>query len=139
IELDASAIMQGEPAPPPVVINDRAYTIRVRFPEQTRSSMDAIRNTLLVSSTGRTATLGSLAGVVELPGQTEIRRENLQRDVAVTARLEGLNLGAGIAAVQKAVNSLNLPPAIRVVYGGAYEEQQRCFRDLVTVLALAIV
>ena len=35
IELDTSrAIMQGEPAPAPVVINDRAYTIRVRFPEQ---------------------------------------------------------------------------------------------------------
>ena len=36
VELDASAIMQGEPAPTPVVVNDRAYTIRVRFPEQTR-------------------------------------------------------------------------------------------------------
>ena len=32
IELDASAILQGEPAPTPVVVNDRAYTIRVRFP-----------------------------------------------------------------------------------------------------------
>ncbi len=32
IELDASAILQGEPAPPPVVVNDRTYTIRVRFP-----------------------------------------------------------------------------------------------------------
>jgi multidrug efflux pump subunit AcrB len=30
IELDASAIMQGEPATTPVVVNDRAYTIRVR-------------------------------------------------------------------------------------------------------------
>ena len=41
----------------------------------------------------------------ELPGQTEIRRENLQRDVAVTARLEGRDLGSGIAAVQKVVTS----------------------------------
>ena len=37
IELDASAILQGEPAPTPVVVNDRAYTIRVRFPESTRA------------------------------------------------------------------------------------------------------
>ena len=50
IELDASAILQGEPATTPVVVNDRAYTIRVRFPEQTRASVDAIRNTLLVSA-----------------------------------------------------------------------------------------
>jgi CzcA family heavy metal efflux pump len=139
IELDVSAILQGEPAPAPVVVNDRAYTIRVRFPEQTRSSVEAIRNTLLVSSTGKTATLGTLAKIVELPGQTEIRRENLLRDVTVTARLEELNLGSAMAAVQQAVSDLHLPPAIRVAYGGQYEEQQRSFRDLVFVLILAVV
>jgi len=46
VELDTSAILQGEPASLPVLLNDRAYTIRVRFPEQTRASMDAIQNTL---------------------------------------------------------------------------------------------
>ena len=139
VELDASAIIQGEPASTPVVLNDRAYTIRVRYPDRSRASLDAIRNTLLVSANGKTATLGSLATLAEAPGQTEIRRENLQRSVAVTARLEDLNLGAGIEAVQKAIASLELPASIRVVYGGAYEEQQRSFRDLVTVLVLAIV
>ena len=139
IELDASAIMQGEPAATPVVVNDRAYTIRVRFPEQTRSSVDAIRNTLLVSSTGKTATLGSLAAVIDQPGQTEIRRENLQRDVTVTARLEGRDLGSGVADVQKVLAGLHMPSTIRVEYGGQYEEQQRSFHDLVFVLILAIL
>ena len=139
VELDTSAILQGEPASLPVVLNDRAYTIRVRFPEQTRASMDAIQNTLLVSSTGKTATLGSLAKVVEIPGQTEIRRENLQRDVAVTARFEGMNLGDGMAKVQQAIAEANVPPSIRVQYGGQYEEQQKSFKDLAFVLLLAIV
>ncbi|HMD50493.1 MAG TPA: efflux RND transporter permease subunit, partial [Bryobacteraceae bacterium] len=139
VELDTSAILQGEPAPAPVVVNGRAYTIRVRFPDYTRTSVDAIRNTLLSSQAGSRATLGSLATVEELPGQTEIRRENLQRVLAVTARLEGLNLGAGIQAVQKTVRDLNIPPGIRIVYGGMYEEQQRSFRDLTVVLILAIV
>jgi multidrug efflux pump subunit AcrB len=139
IELDASAIMQGEPAPTPVVLNDRAYTIRVRFPESTRTSVDAIKNTLLVSSTGRTGTLGSLSSVEEIPGQTEVRRENLQRNVTVTARLEGVDLGSGVAAAQRAIAALNLPPAIRVEYGGAYQEQQRSFHDLVIVLILAVL
>jgi multidrug efflux pump subunit AcrB len=131
--------MQGEPATAPVVANDRAYTIRIRFPAQVRSSFDAIKNTIFVSSTGKNATLGSLATIVDLPGQTEIRRENLQRDVTVTARLEGLNLGDGMQKVQKAVADLHVPPAIRIEYGGAYEEQQRSFRDLAFVLALAVV
>ena len=73
------------------------------------------------------------------PGQTEVRRESLQRDVEVTARLEGVDLGTGVAAVQKAVADLKLPPAIRVEYGGTFREQQKSFRDLVTVLLLAVV
>jgi CzcA family heavy metal efflux pump len=139
VELDASAILQGEPSSAPVVLNDRAYTIRVRFPEATRASMEAIRNTPLVSGTGKTGTLGSLATVTDLPGQTEIRRENLQRDVTVTGRLEGVNLGVGIQRVQKVVAGLHLPPTIRVQYGGQYEEQQNSFRDFAFVLLLAIV
>ncbi|HUI77192.1 MAG TPA: efflux RND transporter permease subunit [Bryobacteraceae bacterium] len=139
VELDASAILQGEPAPNPVVLNDRAYTIRVRFPEATRASMEAIRNTPLVSAMGRTANLGALATVTDLPGQTEIRRENLQRDATVTGRLEGVNLGDGIRRVQQAVADLQMPPTIRVAYGGQYEEQQNSFRDFAFVLLLAIV
>ena len=139
IAVDASAILEGEPAPTPVVTNGRAYTLRVRFPATNRASLEAMRDTLLVSSSGHTATLGALATVVESPGQTEIRRENLQRQVAVTARLEGTNLGSGIAAVQKAVNALHVPSNIRVEYGGTYEEQQRSFHDLVVVLILAIL
>jgi CzcA family heavy metal efflux pump len=139
IELDASAIFQGEPATVPVVMNNRPYTLRIRFPESTRASLDAIRNTLLASATGKIATLGTLAEVRNLPGQTEIRRENLQRDVAVTGRLEGVSLGTGIARVQKAVDALHIPSSIRVEYGGTYAEQQRSFRDLVLVLGAAIV
>jgi multidrug efflux pump subunit AcrB len=41
--------------------------------------------------------------------------------------------------VQKAVNDLHLPPTIRVVYSGTYEEQQQSFHDLLLVLLLAIV
>jgi multidrug efflux pump subunit AcrB len=104
IELDASAILQGEPATTPVVVNDRSYTIRVRFPEDTRATLDQIRNTLITSSsTGKSATLGSLAEFQDEAGQTEILRENLQREVAVTGRFEGVSLGTGMEMVQQAV------------------------------------
>jgi len=139
IAVDASAILEGEPAPTPVVTNGRAYTLRVRFPAANRASLEAMRDTLLVSSSGHTATLGALSSVVETPGQTEIRRENLQREVAVTARLEGTNLGSGMAAVQKVVSGLHVPASIRVEYGGTYQEQQRSFHDLVVVLVLAVL
>ena len=139
VATDAAAILEGEPAPTPVIANDRAYTLRVRFPERNRASLEAMRDTLLTSSTGKTATLGALATVTELPGQNEIRRDNLQRNVAVTARLEGIDLGSAMDAVQKSINQLHVPGSIRVEYGGRYQEQQKSFHDLVLVFILAIL
>jgi CzcA family heavy metal efflux pump len=139
VATDAAAILEGEPAPTPVIANDRAYTLRVRFPERNRASLEAMRDTLLTSSTGKTATLGALATVTELPGQNEIRRNNLQRNVAVTARLEGIDLGSAMDAVQKSINQLHVPGSIRVEYGGRYQEQQKSFHDLVLVFVLAIL
>src|SRR5450432_1558541 len=139
VATDAAAMLGGEPAPTPVVANDRAYTLRVRVPEANRASLEAMRDTLLTSSTGRTATLGALADITELPGPTEIKRENLQRDVVVTAGFEGVDLGSGMAGVQKAVDALHIPSSIRLEYGGTYQEQQKSFRDLVLVLVLAVL
>ena len=140
IELDASAILQGEPATTPVVVNDRAYTIRVRFPPDASATLDEIKNTIITSSaTGKTATLGSLAKFDDEAGQTEILRENLQRRIAVTGRFEGMSLGTGMDLVKQTVAGMDVPPSIRVVYGGVYAEQQKSFRDLLLVFGLAVV
>jgi len=138
VSTDAAALLEGEPAATPVVLNDRAYPIRVRFPDRSRSSLEQMTNTLIVSSTNRTATLGSLATLTTNPGETEIRRENLQRLVEVTAHLDKVGLGTAITAVQKVVAGLHLPPSIRIEYGGQYQEQQKSFRDLLMVLFLAL-
>ncbi len=139
VSTDANALLQGQTAPTPLIVDNRAYDIRVRFPEQNRASPDAMNNTVLVSSAGTTAALGSLATIQNLPGQTEILRENLQRLVEVTARLQGTSLGQAIAGVKQAVAALNLPPSITVEYGGTYATQQKSFRDLVLVLVVGLL
>jgi multidrug efflux pump subunit AcrB len=84
---------------------------------------------MLVSGTGKTATIGTLADMEEIPGETEIRRENLQRNVQVTARFEG-STWAWHGRVQKAIADLHVPPSIRVQYGGKYAEQQKVVQGL---------
>jgi CzcA family heavy metal efflux pump len=139
ITTDATAMVEGVPAAVPMIANGRPYPIRVRFPEANRSSLDAFRDTVVSSATGHLATLRSLAVATKLPGQQEIRRENLQRDVVVTGRLEGSDLGSAIKRIQSAVVALHLPKAVRVSYGGTYEEQQKSFAELTRVLILALV
>lgn len=135
---DATSILDGLPTNDPLIANSRPYTIRLRLSDDHRKSLEAIENTVFNSSSGHTATLGSLATVQQLPPQNEIRRENLQRLVVVTGRLEGSDLGTGMARVQQTVEGLHLPKSVRVTYGGTYEEQQKSFRDLLKVLLLAL-
>ncbi len=135
---DATSILDGVSVNDPLIANGRPYTIRVRLGDETRQSLSTIQNTVFNSQTGRTATLGSLATVTELPPQNEIRRENLQRLVVVTAQLQGSDLGTAIKQVQQHVASLHLPGSVRVEYGGTYQEQQKSFGDLLRVLLLAL-
>jgi len=135
----ASAIVDGEPSTTPVIINDKPYILRVRYPSTSRATLEAMNNTTIVNANGGSATLGSVATISEVPGQTEILRDNLQQEKEVTARLEGVDLGTGVAAAQKAVADLHLPPSIRVEYGGTYKEERKSAKDLNIVLVLAVV
>jgi len=137
---DATAILDGLPAQDPMIVNGRPYTVRVRLPDANRASLDAMQNTVFNSASGHTASLGSLAEVTQLPPQNEILRENLQRYIAVTGRLNPqiADLGSAMKSVQAAVQAMHLPSNVRVVYGGVYEEKQKSFRELSRVLLLAL-
>ena len=134
---DATSILDGITTDP-LITNGRAYNIRVRLSDEHRASLEAIEDTVFLSASGHTATLGSLATVEQLPPQNEIQREDLQQLVEVTADLEGSNLGGVMQNVEKAVAALHLPASVRVEYGGTYQQQQQSFRDLLRVLVLAL-
>ncbi|ADW71190.1 efflux RND transporter permease subunit [Granulicella tundricola] len=135
---DATSLLDGLPTNEPMIIAGRPYTIRVRMADEHRASLDAIQNTVFNSSTGHTATLGSMAQITELPPQNEIRRENLVQVDLVSGRLEGSDLGGAMVKVKAAVAALNLPATVRVEFGGTYQEQQKSFSDLARVLLLAL-
>jgi CzcA family heavy metal efflux pump len=138
---DATSILDGVTTTDPLIANGKPYTVRVRLGEETRQSLDAIQNVVFNSSSGKLATLGSLAQITQLPPQNEIKRENLQQLITVSARLEGSDLGTAIAKVKHTVNAMHLPPTVRIEYGGTYQEQQQSFRELskVLILSLALV
>ncbi|HWB31918.1 MAG TPA: efflux RND transporter permease subunit [Acidobacteriaceae bacterium] len=135
---DATSILDGLPVQDPMIVNGRPYTVRVRLPEDTRTSLEAMNDTVFNSASGHTASLGSLAEVTQLPPQNEILRENLQRYITVTGRLEGSDLGSAMQRVEATVQAMHLPASVRVEYGGTYQEQQKSFHDLLRVLVLAL-
>jgi multidrug efflux pump subunit AcrB len=88
---------------------------------------------------GTVVQLGQVVDVGETESQLELRREDFRQDIAVTARLEGRDLGSAMADIRRIFdNDPTLPPGT-LEYGGLYQQQQESFRNLLTVLAMAIV
>ncbi len=122
-----------------VLSGETAIDVRVRLPQDMRQRADGLAGLQLRAADGRTISLGSVARIEIAAGQRQLTREDLAPFIPVTARLEGLDLGSGIKAVQARIAELKLPPNIRVDYGGLYAQQKQSFRDLTTVFIAALL
>jgi CzcA family heavy metal efflux pump len=118
----------------------RLVNVRVIYPAEVRTSIEALRSLQVRSSTGALFRLDQVAEVEYDKGQTEVNRESLRQYVPVTARLEGKDLGTAISEIQtQLAKSVKFPPGMTVEYGGLYGEQQASFRELALSLILAVV
>ncbi len=118
----------------------RIINVRVIFPSQLRTSLDALRALQVRSTSGTLFRLDQVADITYDKGQTEIDREGLRQFVAVTARLEGTDLGTAVSQIQSQLaKTVKFPPGMTIEYGGLYQEQQASFRELALSLVLAVV
>ena len=88
--------------------------------------------------TGAVVKLSQVAGVIEEPGQLELRREDLRQCVAITARLENRDLGSAMADIRDLLGRDKTIPAGTIEFGGLYQQQQESFLNLLLVLFMAI-
>src|SRR2546427_225184 len=108
-----------------ILQQDRLIAVRVIFPANLRSSLDRVRALQVRSSAGTLFRLDQVADIQYEKGQTEISRENLRQNVAVTGRLEGKDLGTAINEIKTVLpREAKLPPAMMIEDGGLCQEQQ---------------
>ena len=120
-------------------LGEQLVAVRVRAPADLRARADDVARLPLTTPDGHRVSVGQVATVSVTAGQTQLTRENLAPFIGVTARLEDLDLGSGVRAVQQAVAGLHLPPPIRVDYGGLYAQQKQSFADLTAVFVAALL
>ena len=133
-----NAAMLGQTASS-VLEGDRVVNIRVLVDRSQIDRIATLRELPLRAPGGNVIKLSQLADIAEEPGQFEMRREDLRQDVAITARLEGRDLGSAMAEIRAKLSAdKSLPPGT-VEYGGLYRQQQESFFNLVLVLVMAIL
>ncbi|MGH7016165.1 MAG: efflux RND transporter permease subunit, partial [Caulobacteraceae bacterium] len=116
--------------------------VRVWIPASERSRVSSLSAMPLKAADGHILHVGDIAEVTILHGQAEIDRDSGRRMVAVTARVEGRDMGSAAKEVQSLLGRPGvLPAGVSFVMGGLYAEQKTAFAGLaeVFVAALAIV
>ena len=127
IAAQLQALVGGSVATP-VRVGEQLVNVRVGAPADVRSRSDVIADLPLIAGDGHIVRVGQIATVSILGGQQQLTRENLAPFIAVTARLEGRDLGSAMSDVRAAVARLHLPSSVRVDYGGLYAQAAAKFR-----------
>ncbi|NDA63129.1 MAG: efflux RND transporter permease subunit [Chitinophagia bacterium] len=117
---------------------EQLTNVRMLYPDAANTSIEKLKNTSLFMPNGKLVSLSQIATVTAEPGTAEIERENLQSMLAVTARLDNRDLGSVMKDIQQQINSkVHLPQGYHISYGGAYQEQQQSFQQLLLIMISA--
>jgi cobalt-zinc-cadmium resistance protein CzcA len=111
----------------------------VRYPENKRGDIQAIRNTFVNLPHGGTIPLSQIARIVDEEGPVQVSREYGQRRIVVECNVRGRDIGTFVAEARKRIEeTVTLPLGYYITWGGQFEHQQSAMRRLMIVLPLSI-
>ncbi|MBC8151807.1 MAG: efflux RND transporter permease subunit, partial [Bacteroidetes bacterium] len=118
---------------------NNAVTVRVRLAETDRNRTAQLRRLTLMTPSGQPVALAQVADVREAFMPAVLERQDRSNAVTLYAQVIGRPVGDIGADLKQAVTGLNLPPAVRVTYGGDLELQDDSFGKLGLVFGAAIL
>jgi HAE1 family hydrophobic/amphiphilic exporter-1 len=120
-----------------------AVNVRVRLPLALRQDPTQVeRLRLAVPKPNAPPALVPLGNVVNYGMSTtpsEINRQDLTRQVVITANLDDLPLGTAVKKVQEAAKHLTMAPGYRIVFSGEAENMAESFGYMAEALILAVI
>jgi CzcA family heavy metal efflux pump len=115
------------------------YDLTLRFDPAAKSSLDAVRATLVTTAAGARLPLSALADIRNDRAPYSITRENVQRKMVVMANVAGRDLASVVDDIRRRVAAeVQLPAGYHVEYGGQFESAEEAGRVLI-FLGLAVI
>jgi hydrophobic/amphiphilic exporter-1 (mainly G- bacteria), HAE1 family len=120
-----------------------AIDVRVRLPQDLRQDPSQVGDLRMsVRKVMAPTALVGLDGIVKFEmtnSPSAISRQDLSRQVAISANLDGIALGSATNQIKEAVSKLQVLPGYRVVFFGEADEMTESFGYMVQALILAII
>ena len=116
-----------------------AFDLIVRYSDENRASLDAVRDTRFVTPTGAEVPLRALADIRRDRGPNMIARENAARKIVIMGNVSGRDLLSVVEDIQATIASdVSLPEGYYVEFGGQFESATEATNRL-TILSMIVV
>lgn len=120
--------------------NEKSFNLVLRFDDEHRASLEAIRNALINTGDGKQVPLNYVANIKSVSGPNTISRQNVQRKLGVSCNVANRDLNSVVADIQKTVaENITLPDGYRVEYGGQFESAASAQRKLIVASIFALL
>ncbi|MDP2268190.1 MAG: efflux RND transporter permease subunit, partial [Deltaproteobacteria bacterium] len=120
-----------------------AVNLRVRLPLPLRRQPEQVgRLNLIVRQPGGAPSLvplGSLISYERSATPAEINRQDLTREVVISANMDGLPLGTAVNKVRAAAADLKMDKGYRIIFSGEAEDMRESFGYMAEALLLAVI
>lgn len=115
------------------------YDVWLRADLPYRSSMPDVANLPVPSTKPGKVRIRDVAALSPEMGPAQIDRATRQRQVTITANLDGLPLGAATERIRKIVDAMDLPPEYRIEFFGRAKTMQETLVNFLLALLLSVV
>ncbi len=123
-----------------VLDGQAAFDLMVRYDVSTLDTLENLRQTLIVTPSGRRVPLHALADIKKDRGPNTISRENVQRKIVVMCNVAGRDLNSVVGDIRRGVtDSVKLPSGYHIEYGGQFESAEEASKMLGLLGAASIV
>ena len=115
------------------------YPITVRFPRETRDSVEALRQLPIITQDGAVIPLSLIAEIRVQPGPSMVKSENAQPSVWVYVDVRDRDLVGFVNEAQaKVASAVQLPPGYAISWSGQFEYAERAAKRLAWVVPATI-
>lgn len=124
-----SEVMQGQ----------RTFDLVVRFKEDARENIGALRRLAIELPSGGMVPLESLAKIYDSFGPNTIQRERIRRRIVIQCNTADRGLVEVVEEIQAKLRKVELPQGYYFQFSGQFESQQRASRMIFWLFGVALV
>ncbi len=118
---------------------EKRFDMVVRLAGDARSSVEDVKDLLVLTGMGTQIPLSYVASIEEVDGVNQIQRENTRRRIIVGFNIQGRDVQSIVQELRNKVEKeLPLPREYQIVYGGSFENMNAAKDRLAVVVPIAL-